>query len=256
MYDITKLLPQEQFDGLLELLPTPRYKGTGRPRCKKEALLNGILQVLINDVPWKKIADCGCSPSSCHRHFKELQRRGKLQLIFEVLVKQKTDTIECAADTDSTTSFRFKHGSGWDGKHKKISTKISLLSDQEGLPVDVEVGSGKIHDKNYLYLHLENVAGRRIKQLNLDKIYTSAELRRQLRRKGTHVNMEMRKGDYIRKRGPKFRFYEDKYKIRFKVERLFAWLENFRRLRLRREYRVAMFKALVYLALIIILIRN
>ncbi len=68
MYKTTKLLSQETLDELLSILPTPRYKGTGRPRCEKEAPLNGILQVLVNDVPWNKIADCGASPSSCHRY--------------------------------------------------------------------------------------------------------------------------------------------------------------------------------------------
>lgn len=256
MYDTTKLMPQEQFNELLRILPTPKQKRRGRPRVSKEALLNGILQVLINDVPWNKIADCGCSYSSCYRYFKELQRRGILKNEFRRISEAKTDIIECAADTDSTTSFRFRHGSGWDGKHKKISTKISILSDKDGLPADVKIGSGKIHDKDYLYTHLGNTAGRRISELNLDKIYTSAELRREMKRRGCHVNMKMRDGDYIRKRGPKFRFYKDKYKVRFLCEKCFAWLENFRRLRLRREYHLAMFKAFVYLALIIILIRN
>jgi transposase len=66
----------------------------------------------------------------------------------------------------------------------------------------------------------------------------------------------MKRGDYTRKRGPKFRFSEEKYKVRFKVERTFAWMESFRQLRLRRDYLPAMFKASVYLALIVILLRN
>jgi len=68
--------------------------------------------------------------------------------------------------------------------------------------------------------------------------------------------METRKGDYLHKRGPKFKFDKDKYQVRFKVERCFAWLENFWRIKIRREYNLAIFKAFVYLALIIILIRN
>ena len=68
--------------------------------------------------------------------------------------------------------------------------------------------------------------------------------------------MEIREGDYIRKRGPKFKFDETKYQVRFQIERLNAWLKNFWRIRIRREYHPAMFKAFVYLALIIILMRN
>ena len=159
MYDITKLISQEQFDQLLLLLPTPRQMEQGRPRCKKEPLINGILQVLINDIPWKKIADCGCSPSSCHRYFQELQRRGDLKLIFRILSKQKTNIMECAIDTDSTTSFRFRNGTGWDGKHKKISTKISLLSDVNGLPADVEIDKGNKHDLRFVQIILKTLLG-------------------------------------------------------------------------------------------------
>ena len=256
MYDTTKILPEKIFTELLEVLPTPRQRRYGRKRCSKEALLSGILQVLVNGVAWNKIASCGCSYSSCYRYFNELQRRGFLKLILRNLAEAKTDIVECAADTDSTTSFRFRRGVGYDGRHKKHATKISLLSDKNGLPADVEFGAGNIHDKTLLYSHLENTAGKRKKELNLDKVYVSLELRRDMRSKGCHVNMKMRAGDYVRKRGPKFRLNEEKYKVRFLVEKCFAWLENFRRIRIRREYNLAMFKAFVYLALIIILIRS
>ena len=256
MYDVTKLLPQEQFNKLIKLLPTPKQRKIGRRRCKGKCLLNGILQHLVNGVAWRKIAECGASYSSCWRYQKELQRRGMLKLIFKALADTKTDITEGAMDTDSTTSFRFKHMAKWDGKHKKISTKISLFTDINGLPADVAFGHGKIHDKDFVWEHYDNTANKRKRILNLDKIYTSAKLRREMKNKGTYINMQMRKGDYTRKRGPKFRFNEEKYKVRFKVERAFAWIENFRSLRLRREYLPAMFKASVYLALIIILLRN
>ena len=59
MYDITKLIPKEQFDELLKILPTPKEKNTGRPRVSKEAILKGILQVLTIDIPWNKIYPWG-----------------------------------------------------------------------------------------------------------------------------------------------------------------------------------------------------
>lgn len=144
----------------------------------------------------------------------------------------------------------------WDGKHKKISTKISLFTDINGLPADVSFGHGKTHDKDFVWEHYNNTANRRKKVISVDKVYVSLDLRREMRNKGTYINMQTRKGDYIRKRGPKFQFLGEKYKVRFKVERTNAWMENFRQLRLRRDYLPAMFKASVYLALILILLRN
>jgi len=173
-----------------------------------------------------------------------------------MLVEDKTDIKEGAIDTTTSTSFRFKRLTGWNTKHAKIGTKISIFSDKYGLPADVSFGKGNIHDANFVGNHLKETVGRRKKIINLDKIYASLEFRRKMINKGTKINMEMRNGDYTRKRGPKFKFEASKYKVRFLIERLNAWLKNFWRIRIRRDRYPAMFKAFVYLGLIIVLIRS
>ncbi len=255
MYDITKLVSPFVFEELLKILPTPRQKKEGRRRCPKEALVKGILQFLVNGVAWNKIADCGCGYASCYRYFQELQREGKLKLIFETLAKAKTNIREGAIDTTTATSFSFKQMVGWDGHHHKKGTKISLFSDQVGLPADVLFGKGDKPDPDFVDEHWKNTTERRRKILNLDKLYVSLERRREFRKRGTTINMEMKANDYKRKRGPKFRFDELKYSVRFLIERLNGWLKNFKSVRTRRSYHPSMFKATVYLALIIILIR-
>ena len=256
MYDVTKLVSPFVFEELLNILPSTIQKREGRPRCTKEALLKGILQFLVNGVAWNKIADCGCGYASCYRYFKELQREGKLKLIFETLAEKKTNISEGAIDSTTANSFRFERMVGWDGHHHKLGSKISLFSDKVGLPADVIFGSGDKPDPDFLEEHWRNTAGRRRKVLNLDKLYVSLERRREFRRKGTKINMQMKTNDYKRKRGPKFSFDELKYQVRFLIERLNGWLKNFRSIRTRRTYHPAMFKAAVYLALIIILIRQ
>jgi len=255
MYDVTKLVAPLVFDKLLRILPTPRQKKEGRRRCTKEALLNGVLQFLVNGVAWNKIADCGCGYASCYRYFKELQREGKLKLIFEMLALEKTNISEGAIDTTTVNSFNFERMVGWDGHHHKNGTKVSIFSDKVGLPADVVFDKGDKPDPDFLEEHWENTAGRRRRILNLDKLYVSLERRREFRRLGTKINMQMKANDYKRKRGPKFSFDELKYQVRFLIERLNGWLKNFRSIRMRRSYHPAMFKAAVYLALIIILVR-
>lgn len=255
MYDINKLLPKKQFKTLIRLLPKVKQKKEERRKVNKESLVNGILQVLINGISWNKIADCGCSDTSCYRFFKELQRRGKLKLIYWLLTRTKTDITVGAIDTSTVTSFAFKSITGWSGKHRVIATNISLFADQRGLPADVEFGKGSDNDRIFVKRHLENTFGRLKKVLNLDMMYMGLILRREMRKKGIKVNMEVREQDYHRKIWPKFKLDKEKYRVRFLVERAFAWIKSFRRLRIRREYNIAMFKAFVYLALIIILIR-
>lgn len=255
MYNTTKLVSKKVLKGLMEKLPTPKQQKEGRRRVEKEALLCGILQVLVNGVAWNKMAECGCSYSSCYRYFKELQRRGKLKLIYEQLAHEKTNISEGAIDTTTASSFNFQRMVGWDGHHHKKGTKISIFTDRIGLPADTIFGKGDRPDPDFVDQHWENTAGRRRKILNLDKLYVSLERRRDFKRKGTKINMQMKANDYIRKRGPKFKFDKLKYQIRFLVERLNGWLKNFRSIRIRRTYHPAMFKAFVYLALIIVLMR-
>lgn len=256
MYDITKLVSKKVARELIRRLPAPKQKKRGRKRVTKEALLCGILQVLVNGVAWGKIAPCGCGYASCWRYFHELQRRGKLKLIYQVLAKEKTDIIEGTIDTTTISSFEFASMTGWDGNSKKVGTKVSLFADRNGLPADVAFGKGSSEDKDLLPQHLKNTVGRRKKLVSLDMKYMSLQLRRELRRKGIRVNMKWRDQDYRRKRGPKFRFDEEKYERRFLLERINGWLKSFRSITIRREYHIAMFKALVYLALIVILIRS
>lgn len=228
MSNINKLIKPWIFEELLRLLPSPKQKRLGRKRCSKESLLLGILQVLKLGIPWSAITETNCSGTSCWRYFREIQRRGKLQLIYELLVREKTDISQGAIDSTTVTSFRFRQLTGWDGKHRKIGTKISLFTDVNGLPSDVQFGKGSKHDLRFIPNHLQKTVGTRKETLNLDKGYTSLELRRNLKNAGTFVNMEMRRGDYVVKRGPKFKFDRDKYKVRFLVERTVAWLKAFR----------------------------
>ncbi len=256
MYDVTRLIPGEQFDKLTKRLPTLRQKRLGRKKCSKKALITGILEVLVLGIPWNKIFDCGCSPTSCYRYFKELQRRGIFKLQLRELSSQKTDITICSIDTDSSTSFRFRYGSSWDGRLHKPATKVSLLSDIQGLPADVVLGTGRKADRDFVSKHFKNTSGRRKRILNLDKIYVSVDMRREMRNHGTYVNMKTRKGDYIRKRGPKFQLKGPEYRSRFLIEKTFAWMENFKRCKYRVDYLMSSYRAFVYLALIIILIRN
>ena len=111
-------------------------------------------------------------------------------------------------------------------------------------------------DKDFLLEHLKNTAGKRKKILNLDMSYMSLSFRRAMRQKGIRVNMKIRAQDFVRKRGPKFKLDEKIYNMRMFVERTNSWLKAFRAVRLRRSPHPAMFKALVYLTLIIVLIRK
>jgi hypothetical protein len=169
VYDVSKLLPKSQFHLLCSLLPTPRQKREGKRRVCKEALLTGILQVLINGTAWKKIADCGASPVSCWRYLCETQRRGKLKLALHQLAKENIDITDGAIDTTTIDSFAFRYLTGFDGWNHKLGVKVSLFTGQDRLPADVAFGKGNLDDKRLIPIHLANTRGMRKKQMTLDK---------------------------------------------------------------------------------------
>ena len=87
-----------------------------------------------------------------------------------------------------------------------------------------------------------------------DRGYDSDRLRERWKRRGIELIAPYRKNN-------KERRYEDgrklrRYKRRWKIERLFAWLFNFRRLVVRYEYHATNFQGFVHLAAAVILLRH
>lgn len=250
------IVPEKVFNELLIVLPTPKQKKTGRSRCSKMALLRGILIVLKYDIPWNSLEIEGASGITCYRYFRELQRRGFFKFTSKTLAKDRLDIKICSIDSSTATSFNFKKLVGFDGKHKKYGTKISVLSDKNGLPYDMKFGKGSKHDLKFVSEHLTSTTKARKSVLNMDKGYTSIDLRRELASKKIKVNMETRANDYHHKKGPKFKLNEELYKLRFNLEKTFGWLKAFRRVRTRKDHRFSIFKGFVYLAVIIVLMRR
>ena len=250
-----KTLSQIELDLLVSLLPNPKYKGTGRPRCNKLDLVNGILIHLMYSVPWNNIFMDKASGTSCFRYFKELQRRALFKQLLNMIVDGVLDLSNIAIDSSTITSFRFKQDVGFDGKHKKHGTKVSLIIDANGIPFELITAKGNTHDLKLLHKNLQNISLKQGSTINLDKGYTSIDLRRSLNKKKIKVNMETRSRDYIHKKGPKFKVNTIKYKLRFQVERVFGWMKSFKAIRTRKTVSIGNFRGLIYLALIIVVIR-
>ena len=90
-------------------------------------------------------------------------------------------------------------------------------------------------------------------QLIGDKAYDSDRLDEQLLREyGTELIAPNRRGRGRTQDGRSLR----RYRRRWKIERLFAWLFNFRRLVVRYEYHAENFQGLVHLGATIILLRH
>ena len=141
-----------------------------------------------------------------------------------------------------------------------------LVTDGNGHPLGFELASAKHHEVKLAVTTLNSVrvprggGGRpkqRPKELVADKAYDSKRLRQWLRSKGIKPTIPPyeRRARKLPKRGRPMKAGPG-YAERWKVERTFAWLGNFRRLLVRHERYICTFRAFFLVAFILVSLRQ
>jgi len=129
------------------------------------------------------------------------------------------------------------------------------VADSAGLPLAIYTESAAPHEVRLVQeTLLARFTDERPAKLIGDKAYDSDPLDKDLAAFGTELiapHKANRKRAKIQDRR-KLR----RYKRRWKIERLFAWLQNFRRVLVRFDYHDANYLGFVHLACIVILLRN
>jgi transposase len=141
------------------------------------------------------------------------------------------------------------------GKTKRgKGTKIMGIADSHGLPLALRTESASPAEVKLVTATLEaRIVADVPERLIGDKAYDSDKLDEQLLRE---YGTEMIAPNKVNRRVPT----QDgrplrRYVRRYKIERLFSWLFNFRRLVVRYEYHAENFQGLVHLAAAVILLR-
>ena len=133
-------------------------------------------------------------------------------------------------------------------------SKLMAIADGHGLPIAVDVASASPAEVRLVTSTLEARFVPEIpERLIGDKAYDSDALAEELAELGIELIAPHRKN---RKRRPRDGRPLRRYRRRWKVERLFAWLQNFRRLVNRWEHDVLNFLSFVHLGCIVILLRR
>ena len=126
------------------------------------------------------------------------------------------------------------------------------IADRTGLPIAVHIESASPNevrlveetlDRRFLEAQPDRLIG--------DKAYDSDGLDEKLRKRGIEMIAPNRCNRSQTQDGRSLR----RYKRRWRIERLFAWLYNFRRLGIRYEYHAENFLGMVQLGLALILLR-
>jgi transposase len=141
------------------------------------------------------------------------------------------------------------------GKTKRgKGTKIMAIADGSSLPLAVHAASASPHE---LTLVGETLSERFVEEcpskLVGDRAYDSDPLDAQLEAEGIEMIAPHKRNRKKAKTQDERKLR--RYKRRWKVERLFAWLGNFRRLVVRYERRAENYLGFVHLGCVVILLR-
>ncbi|MGY6021623.1 IS5 family transposase [Streptomyces spinosirectus] len=250
------LVPDDLWARLAPLLPRHRerrHRHAGRHRIADRIALAGMLYVLRTGVAWRDVPRqmVGCSGVTAWRRLRDWTEAGiwprlRAALLAELRGAGLLEMDNCAIDGS--------HVRGPSPVDRgRPGSKHHLIVDQFGTPLAVSLTGGNRHDVTQLIPLLDAVSrirgqrGRhRPKWLFADRGYDFDKYRRPLRGRGITPK--------IARRGAPHGF--DLGKIRWAVERGFAWLDQLRRLRIRYEIRADPHEGLLQLACSIICLRR
>jgi transposase len=249
------LLPDPLWDLVEPFLPTPPRRPTGgRPRVSDRACLTGIVFVLRSGIPWQMLPqELGCgSGMTCWRRLRDWQQAGVWELIHFGLLDwlARDDQIDWSRAVVDSCCIRAVYGGDQTGPNPtdraKRGSKRHLICDGRGVPLAVRLtGANRNDSLEALALvdaipPLQGERGRPRQRPDCvlgDRGYDAAAIRRGLRTRHIVPLLAMRRTAHGSGLG----------RWRWVVERTFAWLSQFRRLRVRYDKRADIHEAFLKL---------
>lgn len=260
------LVPDDLWERVAPLLPPAperRRRHPGRLRVPDQAALAGILYVLRTGVAWRDVPaeTVGCSGVRAWRRLRYWTEAGvwpRLHgaLLAELRRADLLDLDDCAVD-GSHVRAPSKGGSRRPLTRRPRSPRFQhhLIVDCHGTPLAVTLTSGDRHDVTQLLLLLDAVPPirglrgrprRKPRRLYADRGHDFDKYRRLLWKRGIKPLIARRGVPHGSGVG----------KVRWVVERAFAWLHQFKRLRTRYERRADLHRGLLELAGSLICLRR
>jgi transposase len=248
-------------------LPPPAR--TGRPRANDRRTIEGIVYVLITGCRWQDLPRTYGAPTTVWRRLRRWGEEG----VWERIWRAALATLDRRGELDWSMAFLdgsfapAKKGGDTVGLTKKgKGTKWMLVIDGNGLPLGFHLASATTAEVTLAEHTLDTVSvprprGRpkqRPQKLVADRGYDSRAFRRALRQRGIHMCIppKRRPKHWKAKRGRPVVARTDDYRQRYKVERSFAWLGNFRRLLIRWEHLSSVYRSFFTVAVLLICLRR
>jgi transposase len=233
---------------------SPTEKG-GRPPVDDRAVLTGILFVLKTGIPWEDLPcemGCGCG-MTCWRRLRDWQAAGVWDRLHEILLAELNgaDMIDWSRAAVDSSTVRAVGGGEDTGPNptdrRKLGSKHHIVTDGQGIPLQVELSAANTSDILELLPLLANIPPVRGKpghprsrpdEVYADRAYDCEPARRLLRWLGIEPHLAKRGTEH----GSGLGVY------RWVVERTISWFHAFRRLRVRYDRRADIQKGFLKLA--------
>ncbi len=241
---------------------------TGRPAYTNLELLPGILKVLRSGCRWRDLDQKGFPSGITHwRRLRFWQKSKGFVRIWHYLLRLLVKSAKLALSFTSidgtlVPSFAFADTTSYSGKHHKTGTKVSVIVDENVIPIASDEAKGSTHDISLANQTVRNIPPQVRSRINLmlaDKGYDAAAFRLFLVNYGILPDIPQRELPIVWRQKilnpPKFRGEKSNVK-RFVVERTNAWTKSFRRLRFRFDYTMLSFTAFLNLAFVVICVRK
>jgi transposase len=148
------LVPEQLWQAIGPLLPTPPPRSGGRPRAEDRAAQVGIADQLRSGIPWRLLPtrQLGCgSPVTCWRRLRDWQRAGVWQRLHRQLLEQlgREGRLGWSRASLDSLSVRAKRGAARPGANPadrgKPASKYHLLVDRNGMPMAVCLSAANTH---------------------------------------------------------------------------------------------------------------
>lgn len=259
----------------------------GRPRAEDRQIFNGIVWLLRSGAPWRDIPDRYGPFTTIYTRFRELIDLAVFEKIVSALQLEEAfaELIELEEWEKDSTIIRAQISAA--GAPEKKSnppknespdhalgrsrggwgTKIHGLTDGAGNGLTIALSPGQKANISQAQALIESTRiaqkrGRprtRPKVLNADKSYDSQKFRKYLGKRQIKANspeQALAKGRIRRRKGRKPKLDKQRYKNRNQVERFFGKLKQFRRIATRYDKYAQVFKAFIFLGIIVLYLRK
>jgi transposase len=272
-------LSDEQYALIEGELPSNEGK-TGHPWLPHRPIINGIFWRLHTGAPWPDVPERYGNWKTIYDRYAWWRRDGTWERILKALqvkldAQGLIDFEQWAIDSSVVRAHRVAAGArkaeGWDGADEPshhalgrstggFSTKIHLISDSSGVPLDVLLTPGQTHESTQAEALIDQVSitratGRvrkRPGRLAADRAYDVQRIRHFLRARGVEPIIPPRKRKATNKprRGRPVTYNKERYRKRSTIEQSVGWLKEYRAVATRYEKLALNYLGLVKLAII------